>query len=97
MPANGSELAGDDEVVVGVELVVDDEDVDAEGAVVVMVVVLGGGGAASLVCGCEPLFRSPKISIDASTTAAPNSTITDAANATCDLPNCLFRLGGSGG
>jgi hypothetical protein len=89
IPANGAELTGDDVV----EVV--DDDV-ADGAVVVMVVVLGGG-AASRVCGDVPLFRFPKIKIDASTRAAPSSTITAAASATCDFPNFLSRGGGGPG
>ena len=98
MPANGAELTGDaDVVVVGVVVVVvvvADEDV-ADGVTVSVVVT--GGGAASVVCGCDPLLRFPKISIDASTTAAPNSTITAAANATCDFPNLRERGGAGGG
>jgi hypothetical protein len=96
MPANGAELTGDaDVVVVGVVVVVAGDDDVADGVTVSVVVT--GGGTASVVCGCVPLFRFPKISIDASTTAAPNSTITDAASATCDFPNLRERGCAGGG
>src|SRR5689334_25432135 len=93
MPAKGAELTGDDVVVVDVVEVVE---VDvADGAVVVVVVVLGSG--ASFVAVGEPWFLFPKMSIDASTTAAPSSTTTAAARATCDFPNFVSRVGGGPG
>src|SRR5690349_18727699 len=87
-------MGSDGVVVVGVVLVDVSDDDDSSVGVVVTVVV-SGGGAASRVCGADPPSWSPKISTEASTTAAANITMVAAIRPICVGPNRFFFCGGA--